>query len=326
MRHTAETLSPEERVKWLAEGRAWFGMWREEGYPFSEENVRHAYDLVGLDQSLHLAANLKLSGRMDGAMLLADLAVEEADSIAQAWEEEHDEQYHSFTDLVEFIMYDLRVNGSFVDGEREGIDLANWHTPNIATAYMMKGSLVYDMGRHEESLAWQRKSVAVNPMCASAVMEMAECCKLLGDMETGLEYARQALSVAWRIDAIAKARRTVAFCEGELGNYDACAANLVIANDYEPSPIVANELMWLRSQGWDGKMTLERALEIAPEEVNGIATSEIAQEAMILTLKLLQDEKIPDMALLRDIMESLLASSRSTRNGATGDSDLPSAP
>lgn len=318
MRHTADTLTPEEKARWLAEGQAWFDQWQADGYPFSEEDVHHAYDLVGLEQSLHLAAELKLKGDMGGAMLIADLAVEEADDIARSWEDEHGEAYHSFTDLVEFIMNDLTENGSFEDGEREGIDLANWHSPNIAPAYMLKGSLTYDLGRYEESLEWQKRSVAVNPMCAPAVMEVAECHKKLGDMESGLECARRALSVAWQIGFLAKARRTVAFCEGELGNHEACAANLVIANDYEPSPIVAGELMWLRGQGWDGQMTLERALDIAPEEVEGRAISKIAQEAMTLTVRLLQEARIHDADLLRNIATNFMMSDRDMRHIATG--------
>lgn len=323
MRHGSD-LTPDERAQWIKEGQRWFDSWQEAGYPYDEEAIRRAYDLAGMSQSMNLAAYLK--GRdEDGfrcAMMLADLAVEEADEIAERWSSEHDgEQYHSFVDAVEFIAYDVMVNGSFANGRTEAIDMLDWHHPNIADAYMVKGSLCYDQGNYEESLKWHLRAIDVDPVCALVLLEVAECHKKLGNMEEGLEYAKRALRFAWQMPVVAKARRTIAFCEGELGHYDLCAANLVISNDYEQSPLVAQELLWLRHQGWTGSMPLDRALELAPEETEDTAVSVLIQEALMGALKLTQETESEDRMFLLDLMTNVLQINREGRHNPAA-SDL----
>jgi tetratricopeptide (TPR) repeat protein len=226
---------------------------------------------------------------------------------------------------VEYVIDDLRRNGSFMGDRTEGIDLGDWHSPDISGAYIMKGSLVFDQGRYEEALSWYGKALEVNPSSAITILEVSECHKAMGNMAEALERAKEALGIAWELSTIAKARRTVAFCEGELGDHDACAANLVISGDYEPSIIVTNEFLWLRSQGWAGQMTLDDALRIAPEQTPGIAASNLAQEAMVVTMKLIQEARIGDISLLQEIMTNLLMSERSTRSQVTNREDVATA-
>ena len=325
MHKATDGMTQDELSRWLADGQKWFEKWHEDGYPFSEENIRHAYELVGVEQAFAVTADLKARGELRSAMLMADLATEEADATSHEWEQSHGCGYRSFRNLVEYVIDDLRRNGSFMGDRTEGIDLGDWHSPDISGAYIMKGSLVFDQGRYEEALSWYGKALEVNPSSAITILEVSECHKAMGNMAEALERAKEALGIAWELSTIAKARRTVAFCEGELGDHDACAANLVISGDYEPSIIVTNEFLWLRSQGWAGQMTLDDALRIAPEQTPGIAASNLAQEAMVVTMKLIQEARIGDISLLQEIMTNLLMSERSTRSQVTNREDVATA-
>lgn len=308
-------MTDDERERWLAEGQRWFDGWQEDGFPYDPDAAERVYELAGMDQSLGLAAMLKGMGgdRLRLATELIDLGVEEADRVSSEWKAGHGSEYHSFSDLVEFILHDLMENGMFSDGRTSGIDMAGWHEPNIANPYMMKGSLAYDRGDYDGSLAWQERALEINPVSAPIILEVSECHKKLGNMEDGINYAKRALHVAWRLPMVAKARRTIAFCEGEMGHHDLCAANLVISNDYEPTPIVANELLWLRSQGWTGTMDLATALTLAPEEVEGMAVSALASEAMLATLKLIRETRLDDHYLLMEVVRNVSLVARSIR-------------
>lgn len=330
MRHTAETLTGAARARFLRDGQRWYDQWEQEGRPYSDENVERLYDLGGMGQSLGLAASLKGTGKSGDLRIahrLVDLAVEEASDIEAEWAEAHDgEQYHSFGSLVTFMEWDIQRNGMFSEGRDAPVDMALCNPVTIASAFFLKGSLMYDLGSYDESIEWHRRALRVEPTYSAALLEIAECHKKLGSFEEGRSVAREALELVWQLPLAAKARRTIAFFEGELGNYDEAAANLVIAGDYEQSMAVAHEILWLREQGWTGTMDLVTALRIAPEhresladgsdELDGSALSPLAVEAMMLAMNLIRQMPGPNedaLATLHEVMKNLATATRGGR-------------
>lgn len=279
-RRPVDDMGEEERKAYLEEGQHWFDEWGRNGYPADGAAIARAYELLGFDQAMQLAAQLRANRRRDVSIPLVDLGVEEALEIAEEWEAGHDGQpYHAFDDPVECIIEETMRTGGTMDDEDYKYEFA-WHVPNIAHAFLFRGSQLYDEDKFEEALEWELRAVKANPASAIMLLEIAECHKKLGNIDEGYEYACKALDVAWKMSDVAKARRTMAFFEGELGNYDAAAANLFLSNDYEPSFMAIHELQWLRTKGWTGDMSVERALEIAPEpSPEGIAVSPVVVNA-----------------------------------------------
>ena len=313
-RRPVDDMIPEERVAYLEEGQRWFNQWGGRGYPFDAGSVERAYELLGMEQAVQLGAQMKAVGRNDIWEPRCDLAVEEARIIADEWEAEHDGQpYISFADVMECIVYETMENEGMVHEPDGGYhyDLS-WKVPNISIGFLCLGSRLYEEGDAEGALSWNLRAINANPVAAPILLEVAECHKLLDNIDEGYEYACKALDVAWRMVDVAKARRSLAFFEGERRNYSAAAANLLLSHDYIPSAQAVQEFQWLLSKGWDGQMTLDEALEIAPEpNDDGIAVSETVMSSY--SVALIFADQVGDAALQQSVLEQMLLANRNAR-------------
>ena len=312
-RRPVDDMGPEERTEYLAEGQRWFDQWGSRGYPFASAAVERAYELLGMEQAVQLGSQMKAVGRNDIWDSICDLAVEEAQVIADEWERTHDGQpYISFADVMECIIYETVTHSMSETSEDECHYDLSWNTPNISLGFLCFGNRMYEKGDAESALSWNLRAVKANPVAAPILLEVAECHKLLDNIDEGCEYACKALDVAWRMSDVAKARRSLAFFDGERRNYPAAAANLYLSHDYMPSAQAVQEFKWLLSKGWTGSMTLEEALEIAPEPSdNGIAVSDAVMSSYAVALAFA--EQVGDEVLQQSVLEQMILANRAAR-------------
>ena len=168
-----------------------------------------------------------------------------------------------------------------------GPELYTVKIPNVAHAYYLAGSMLYETEHFDEALEMLMISLDYNPFSARTWLEIAETFKRVADWENVVNAAGNALECGWSIIEISHAHRALAFAYGEMGDYERSAAHLILSYDYTPEePVIKSELLWLGQQGYDiAQMTLDKAIEICGEDSGIAVTPVVAAAGMTLLLQ-----------------------------------------
>lgn len=148
-------------------------------------------------------------------------------------------EYHNFKEFMEEILY-RHIYKPEKDLRRAEIDYAE--------IYLLYGSLLFELGRHEDAIAALEKAMKWNPMSASLAFEHAENYKALGKLAEYEKCTREIFKIAYKPNDLARCYRNLGYLYVENGEYDLAVCCETFSLQFEKSNLVQSELYYISTK------------------------------------------------------------------------------
>ena len=182
--------------------------------------------------------NMKMGNPAKALELIEPLARKYDELIEEGWNGDDRECVHfDFDSNIE--MYVWRAH---TDEER---------TPRSATepfsqVYLIYGSTLFEVGRHDEAIRALEKAIRWNPAKPALRFELGENYKKLGNMEIYERILDAAHPYIATSDDMARFHRSKGFLLIEKGEYELAAAHLMYSLMYASSELALSEIMYIK--------------------------------------------------------------------------------
>lgn len=163
-------------------------------------------------------------------------------------------KYFNYDTMLEYVL--IREH---IKTEKEIRDA----TVRFSSAYAAYASSLFDAGRFEESITWNKRAIQWKPVCFYYYTELAENYKQLKDITKAENWTDAAFKYVISPSEMAKWLRTKAFISIERKKYELAAAELIVSLGLEQSEYAINELIYLKSEcNYDvDSITMEDAIK-----------------------------------------------------------------
>lgn len=169
-------------------------------------------------------------------------------------------EYHNFKEFMEEILY-RHIYEPEKDLRKADVDYSE--------IYLLYGSLLFELGKHEDAIAALEKAMKWNPMSASLAFEHAENYKALGKLDEYEKCTREIFKIAYRPKDLARCYRNLGYLYVEKGEYDLATCCETFSLQFEKSNLVQSELYYISTK--TGKVFDPTVDDIKSAfEVNGI--------------------------------------------------------
>lgn len=148
-------------------------------------------------------------------------------------------EYHNFKEIMEEVLY------RHIYQPKK--DLRN-ATVDYSEIYLLYGSLLYELKRHEDAIEALEKAMRWNPSSASIAFEHAENYKVLGNLDEFEKCTKNIFKIAFRPKDLARCYRNLGYLYVEKQNYDLATCCETFSLQFEKSNMVQSELYYISTK------------------------------------------------------------------------------
>lgn len=203
-----------------------------------ELNKAIGKDMLGYEATLDEVRFKIYQKDHDGAMKIMEALVNKYEKL-DMFADDAVSEYHNFKEFMEEILY-RHIYEPEKDLRKADIDYSE--------IYLLYGSLLFELGRHEEAIISLEKAMKWNPMSASLAFEHAENHKALGNLDEYEKCTRAIFKIAFRPKDLARCYRNLGYLYVEKGEYDLAACCETFSLQFEKSNLVQSELYYISTK------------------------------------------------------------------------------
>jgi tetratricopeptide (TPR) repeat protein len=133
-------------------------------------------------------------------------------------------EYHFFQNLFEEVLYK-----ELFKPERSVRRMSD----DYAHLYFVYGNLLFELKLCDDARNALKKAIQINPVCAEAILELAEINKLHGEWDEYINLTKQCLKVAYTGRHVGRCYRNLGYYYTEQKNYDLAVALYIVSIEYD---------------------------------------------------------------------------------------------